>query len=141
LDVHWKTASIHILDENGKKVKAMTIRGGWDKMLAVLTELPRPWSVCDEASCGYGVLMPRSLWSGKGRAWLESVTLPNRSARIRQDILLDDLQVADDKIARVTAELDAIADGGAAVTVLRTIPGIGPRTAEAKRTIDEKTLA
>lgn len=221
LDVHWKTASIHILDENGKKVKAMTIRGGWEKMLAELKTLPRPWSVCYEASCGYGVLydwlsrmsskvvvahpgqarlifrtkrkndridaqklakllfldevpvvhvpsaqmrawreliefrtrlvnrrvavknalrallrsygvtMPRSLWSGKGRAWLEQVPLSGRSAQLRRDLLLDDLRVADDKIARVTAELDAIADGSAAVTVLRTISGIGPRTAEA----------
>jgi transposase len=221
LDVHWKTSSIHILDENGKKVKARTIRGGWEKMLAVLAGLPRPWSICYEASCGYGALydrlrrlssqvavahpgrarlifrskrkndridaeklakllfldevprvhvpapaarawreliefrcrlvekrvrvknalrallrgqgiaMPRSLWSRKGLAWLAAVSLPNLSAEVRRELLLDELDSLERKVARVTAELDRQAARQPAVSLLRTIPGIGPRTAEA----------
>lgn len=221
LDVHWKTSSIHILDENGKKVKAQTIRGGWEKLLTVLATLPRPWSICYEASCGYGALydrlrrlsskvvvahpgrarlifrskrkndridaeklakllyldevpqvhvpapaarawreliefrcrlvekrvrvknalrallrshgiaMPRSLWSRKGLAWLAAVALPNLSAEVRRELLLDELDGLERKVARVTAELDRLGARQPAVSLLRTIPGIGPRTAEA----------
>lgn len=221
LDVHWKTSSLHILDENGKRIKARTIRGGWEKMLGELAKLRTPWSICYEAGCGYGTLhdrlralgarvfvahpgrtrmifrskrkndridaeklakllflgevptvhvpsraarawreliefrcrlvekrgrvknalrallrslgiaMPRSLWSGKGLAWLAAVRLPGLSAQLRREMLLEELEQLEGKIARVTAALDRVAARSAAVTLLRTIAGVGPRTGEA----------
>lgn len=221
LDVHWRTSTYCILDSNGKKIKTRTVRGGWRLLLAELTTLPRPWSVCYEASCGYGVLhdrlsqmaakvvvahpgrlrlifrskrkndridaeklakllyldevpaahvpskavrdwramvefrrrlidrrvavknalrsllrshgiaMPRGLWTRKGLSWLAEVKLPSPLAGVRREILLDELQSLEQKVRRVTQLLDEIADRNSSVTVLRTIPGVGPRTAEA----------
>ncbi|HAU38369.1 MAG TPA: IS110 family transposase [Phycisphaerales bacterium] len=221
LDVHWRTSTLCILDENGGKVKTQTVRGSWEKLLAELAKVPRPWSVCFEASCGYGVLhdrlrklaarvvvahpgrlrlifrskrkndrldaeklakllyldevpaahvpspavrewraliefrralvdkrvrvknalrsllrslglaMPRGLWTKKGLAWLAATDLPSGSAAVRRDLLLDELESLRRKVKRVTSELDAIGASKASVAVLRTIPGVGPRTAEA----------
>ncbi len=40
----------------GRQVKCETIQGHWDKGLRTLAESPEPFSVCYEASCGYGYL-------------------------------------------------------------------------------------
>ena len=56
LDVHWRTSTVCILDENGKKVKGRTIRGGWPKLLTWLRRQKHPFAICYEASCGYGHL-------------------------------------------------------------------------------------
>lgn len=56
LDVHQHTTSACILNEDGKTVKQIRIRGRWSKMLAVLREIDHPFAVCYEASCGYGYL-------------------------------------------------------------------------------------
>ena len=61
LDVHWRTSSVCILDDNGKKVKEQTLVGDWQKLLGFLATLPKPWSICFEASCGYGHLYDRLL--------------------------------------------------------------------------------
>ena len=36
LDVHWKTTSVCILDENGKVVKEKTVSGHWESVMAYL---------------------------------------------------------------------------------------------------------
>ena len=59
LDVHYRTSSICILDENGRCVKRETVRGGWARLLERAKEIPRPFAVCFEASCGYGHLHDR----------------------------------------------------------------------------------
>jgi transposase len=59
LDIHWRRTTMCILDRNGKQVKQATIRGGWEKVLAVVADLPKPIAVCYEASCGYGHLHDR----------------------------------------------------------------------------------
>lgn len=46
-------------------------------------------------------------------------------------MLLTDLAACEQKLARITRELDRIAARHPAVTLLKTIPGVGPRTAEA----------
>ncbi len=73
LDVHQFTSTICILDENGKVVKIVTVRGGWKKRLAA------------HATC----------------------------------------------LKRLEKDLDARARTHPGVHLLRTIPGVGPRTAEA----------
>lgn len=56
LDVHKNRSSLTILDENGKEVKFREIRGNWTRVIAWFEEIPRPFSICFEASCGYGFL-------------------------------------------------------------------------------------
>lgn len=223
LDVHWTLTTMCILDENGKKVKARTIRGplwhipgvvrqaadghkfvivyeastsyGWlhDKLaemaekvivahpgqvrlifcskrksdridasklakLLYLDAVPtvhvpgqdvRAWRgmiehrrrVVDKRTRAKNALRallrthvietPRSLWSRKGLAWLEEVSLPSPSDNLRRDMLLADVRHFSRQIKTVEKELNRIARRHPGVVLLRTIPGIGPRTAEA----------
>ena len=74
---------------------------------------------------------PRSLWSRDGLAWLQSVELPTPITRLRRDTLMDDLTHACRQVARLERELDRIGRSHEGVRLLMTIPGVGPRTAEA----------
>jgi transposase len=77
-----------------------------------------------------GICPPRALWSGKGIAWLEALALDEASA-LQRDLLVADLKEAAAKVARVDKYLKTISDKHPGVSLLRTIPGVGPRTAEA----------
>ncbi len=57
--------------------------------------------------------------------------LPTRQIALQRDIGVEELDHLDTQINRVEKELSAIAKGHAGVFLLRTIPGVGPRTAEA----------
>src|SRR5688500_15167080 len=60
LDVHAKRSSLCILDSRGTVVKRLEVKGSWPKVLEqVAAQVPRPFSVCFEASCGYGYLHER----------------------------------------------------------------------------------
>ena len=60
LDVHARRSSLCILGPCGKVVKRLEVRGSWPKLLEqVASQVPRPFSVCFEASCGYGYLHER----------------------------------------------------------------------------------
>jgi len=221
MDVHLKTTSICILDENGRPVKRKTIHGRWDKVLSYCQQIDEPFAVVYEASCGYGYLYdalstmasrvqvahpghlrlifrskrkndrvdaeklakllyldevpavyvpsvdlrqwraliehrqsliakrvrckngirallrgqgiqpPKGLWSRLGRRWLEAVPLNGALLGIQRQTLLAELSMLDEQIKQVTAALDRLAASHPGVAVLRTIPGIGPRTAEA----------
>ena len=223
IDVHWRTSTVCILDENGKQVKMFTVPGGWRELLERLERLglPQPWAVCYEASCGYGYLHERlvrlaarvvvahpgalrlifrakrkndrvdaaklakllfldqvpavhvpsadvrswrmlieyrsrlidkrtrcknglrtllrshgiaagrSPWTGKGRAWLAGLEWPSLPARLQRDLLVAELEQFNQQVTMVTASLDRLARAHPAVGLLRTIPGVGPRTAEA----------
>jgi transposase len=224
LDVHARRSSLCILDPAGKVVKRLEVKGSWPRLMdQVASQVPRPFAVCFEASCGYGYLHERlsalarrvavahpgklrlifrskrkndrvdaekqakllyldqvpqvhvpsadvrawrglielrrklvgrrtavkaqlrallrsagacdapagkALWSKKGLQWLSAAELSGADA-LRRDLLLDELAQADGRVARVTKELDRRADAHPGVTLLRTIPGVGPRTAEA----------
>ncbi len=56
VDAHEKGSAIHILDERGKKHKAVTVKGRWPKAVEALKQVPGPMEVCFEASNGYGYL-------------------------------------------------------------------------------------
>jgi transposase len=223
LDVHYRSTAVCILNSNGKVVKQMNERGPWPKMIRILGDLKHPFSVCYEASCGYGalhdalrglakrvvvghpgqlrlifkskrkndrvdakklatllfldqvppvyvpsvgvrswrsfiefrhrlvakrtraknglrsllrghgVVQPsgRRLWAGKGRAWLAKVELPDDVATLQRDLLLEELGTLDAQIRRVEKKLNGVANQHPGVVLLRTIPGVGPRTAEA----------
>jgi transposase len=221
LDIHWKTTTICILDENGHQVKRRTICSGWRAVLGYCRQIKKPFAVCFEASCGYGylydelsemasrvvvahpgqlrlifrckrkndrvdaeklakllyldevppvyvpsvdlrhwrglieyrqtmvakrvrcknglrallrsqgIVAPKGLWSRRGIRWLESSALDGELLRIQRDTLLAELALFDMQIDRVTAVLDRLGALYPGVALLRTIPGVGPRTAEA----------
>lgn len=81
---------------------------------------------------GQGLTLPagKRLWSKKGLAGLAELELSG-AVGVQRDLLLEERTEIDSKIARVTRELDRIAREKPAVWLLRTIPGVGPRTAEA----------
>jgi transposase len=57
LDYHQNRSSLHILDAQGARFKAIEVKGTWKKLLEVIdAQVPRPFNLCFEASCGYGVL-------------------------------------------------------------------------------------
>ena len=224
LDVHARRSSLCILDPCGKVVKRLEVKGSWPKVLErVAAEVPRPFSVCFEASCGYGYLHERlsalaervavahpgklrlifrskrkndrvdaekqakllyldqvpqvhvpgadvrawrglielrrklvgrrtavkaqlrallrgagvcdapagkALWSKRGLKWLGAAELSEADA-LRRDLLLGELAEAEQRVGRVTRELDRRAGAHPGVALLRTVPGVGPRTAEA----------
>jgi transposase len=266
LDVHQRTSSLCILNENGKVVKQEKIKGDWDVLLLRLAMLGRPWCVCFEAGIGYGLLHdklaamaqrvevahpgrlrlifkskqkndrsdakklatllfldqvpqvwvpqigtrkwrelvefrarlvgkrtaaksslrtllrscgvrklvsdaqqteqgkraqgeegcggeagpavhprkgsagPRAkegttaqpgLWGKQGMELLARLDLPRFEDHLRRDCLLDQIRQFDDQVKKVEKELDRIAASQAGVGLLRSAPGVGPRTAEA----------
>lgn len=85
-------------------------------------------------SVGVDVPAGATLWTKAGRAWLASVELPEAEA-LRRSCLLAELEACEAQVRLLTAELDRIgaeqSRRGAGVRLLQTIPGVGPRTAEA----------
>lgn len=76
-------------------------------------------------------------WTLKNIEWLKSLTrpesemhLPERAAEHLAD-LIDEVEFYNAKIDRATDRLDRIVSENAGAQLLMTIPGIGPRTAEA----------
>jgi transposase len=82
---------------------------------------------------GHGIVAPRrqALWTRKGLAWLRQVGLPTPDAVLDRDLLFDDLERQQASLRRVERRLNQIAAAHPGVYLLRTIPGVGPRTAEA----------
>jgi len=72
----------------------------------------------------------RSLWTRKGQIWLDRLEFDN-ARTLMMRLLRSDLETIRSQIQDVEAQLDAIAAEHPNVALLRTIPGIGPRTAEA----------
>ena len=81
----------------------------------------------------YGIESPKGsrLWSRKGRFLVSNVVFPAATAALQRDLLLDELQHVEQGIHRAQKVLDAIARKHPGVMLLQTIPGVGPRTAEA----------
>ena len=73
---------------------------------------------------------PRSLWTRRGSAWLREIELPQLTA-LERDLLLEELAMYDRQLKAAEARLEQYARDNAAVALLRTIPGVGIRTAEA----------
>ncbi len=59
LDAHWRQSTICVLDNRGHKLASRTIRAGWSKVLEELGKIRKPFSVCFEASSGYGFLFEK----------------------------------------------------------------------------------
>ena len=72
-----------------------------------------------------------SLWTKKGVAWLRQLELPTPSQQLRRDLLLEEIETLNRQLRRLERELNARAQQTPAVSQLRSIPGVGIRTAEA----------
>ena len=79
---------------------------------------------------GLGIEAVKGLWTNKGLAWLEALELAPMDS-LRREMMLEDLGQTRKRMRQVEKELEKIAKGHAGVTLLRTIPGVGIRTAEA----------
>lgn len=223
LDVHQRSSTLCILDENGKRVKQQQVRGSWQKVMEFLGQLGHPFAICYEASCGYGALYDRlsrlakrvvvahpghlrlifrakrkndrcdagklamllfldqvppvyvpsgqvrswrafiefrhrlinkrtrcknqlrsllrghgvaavagkRLWTRAGMQWLEHVELPTEAAALQRDLVCEQLRHLEKQIKRVERMLNRMGRAHPGVMLLRTIPGVGPRTSEA----------
>src|SRR5512133_764087 len=57
LDYHQNRSSLEILDGNGARFKSLEVKGNWKDLLQKIDkEIPQPFKICFEASCGYGHL-------------------------------------------------------------------------------------
>jgi transposase len=81
--------------------------------------------------CGIKAPLTRQLWTAKGTQWLLSVIWPTAIESLRLQILLEESADLHQKIRTVINALDQLALSNPAVKLLQTIPGVGPRTAEA----------
>jgi transposase len=82
---------------------------------------------------GAGVVPPRSpgLWTKKGLAWLRQLELPTASQLLRRDLLREEVEGLNRQVRRLEQALNRRAQQTPAVARLRSIPGVGSRTAEA----------
>lgn len=72
----------------------------------------------------------KSCWSKVGRTWLTSLTF-DAARGFMVEMLLSEMDALTAQLGRLHDRLDEIAVAHPDVALLRTIPGIGPRTAEA----------
>ena len=82
---------------------------------------------------GAGVVPPRhpDLWTKAGLAWLRRLELPTVSQQLRRDLLLEEVEALSRQVRRIEQQLGRRARQLPAVARLRSIPGVGIRTAEA----------
>ena len=86
------------------------------------------------AARGRGAATPRRarrLWSKKGLAWLAAAQLLRGRRPAARPAAGGAGAGRSERVGRVTKELDRRADAHPGVALLRTVPGVGPRTAEA----------
>lgn len=120
--------AVHVPDQDGRAWRELIEfrRRSIDKQTKVKNQLR-----CLLRAGALHVPAKMGLWTRKGLAWLEQVDLPTTTAQLKREVLLDELAHLGRQIKRVTDELDRIAAGHPGVALLMTIPGVGPRTAEA----------
>ena len=80
-----------------------------------------------------GQLPPKNpgLWTKAGFAWLRQLALPTASQQLRRDLLVEEIETLTRQLRRIEHELNHRAQQVPAVLQLRSIPGVGIRTAEA----------
>ena len=80
-----------------------------------------------------GEVPPRNpkLWTKAGMQWLRLIDLPTSSQNLRRDLLIEEIEGFHRQVLRLDQELNRRGQESTAVQRLRTIPGVGARTAEA----------
>lgn len=77
-----------------------------------------------------GIVAPRKLWTQRGMAWLRSLKMTPVHT-VQRDMLLEELGMYERQIQSAEEVLAAYAADHPGVEMVRTIPGVGIRTAEA----------
>ena len=80
---------------------------------------------------GQGIDAPKSLWTRKGIAWLRSVSMVTELDELQRDILCEQLESLTRMIQRVHRLLNHVGRRHPGVQLLKSVPGVGVRTAEA----------
>ena len=82
---------------------------------------------------GLGIEMPpgQRLWTRAGLTWLRELDLRSDLNALRRDQLLERLALLQQMVRRAESVLNRIGRRHPGVGLLQTIPGVGPRTAEA----------
>jgi transposase len=80
-----------------------------------------------------GIQAPQKpgLWTRRGMAWLRQLGLANLMHALKRDLLVEEIDSLSDQLRRVEKELGRYSANSVAVQILQSIPGVGPRTAEA----------
>ncbi len=78
-----------------------------------------------------GIEAPKGLWTRKGMDWLRTVSLATELDELQRDILCEQIESLTRMIQRAHKLLNGIARRHPGVQLLKTIPGVGVRTAEA----------
>lgn len=73
----------------------------------------------------------KGVWSTRGLQILAALDVGSSAARLCRDQLLEELENCGEHLLRVEKELDMIAARHPGIALLRSIPGVGPRTSEA----------
>jgi transposase len=79
----------------------------------------------------HGIRGPRGLWGPRGLGWLQTAELSTELDAVQRDVLLERLRTLTEMIERVEQQLNRVAYRHPGVQLLKTIPGVGNRTAEA----------
>jgi transposase len=82
---------------------------------------------------GAGVAIPQhpGLWTKEGMRWLRGLELPTNSQLLRRDLLVEEIESLTRQVRRIEQQLNHLAQRSPGVLRLRSIPGVGARTAEA----------
>jgi transposase len=82
---------------------------------------------------GQGINAPRgrSLWSRKGLEWARAQQFSSPMTAFKRDQLVEEVEHFRRATGLAEKRLDAVGKVHPGVTLLRTMPGVGPRTAEA----------
>ena len=80
---------------------------------------------------GQGIPALKGLWTRKGLAWLRQQPLASTWLSLERDDALEQYVQLQKRLQKLTHELNRYGGANAAVRLLMTIPGVGPRTAEA----------
>jgi transposase len=78
-----------------------------------------------------GIATPKGLWTVKGTTWFATQGESDDAWTLRRDLLIEELRELKKKIKRVDLQLKSMSSPRPGVALLMTIPGIGPRSAEA----------
>lgn len=108
---------------------------GWRRLIShrhrLVKERIRVKNVLRALLRGLGMDVPKSLWCKAGLAWLRAQEFAYLGDALMRDDFLSRLEAVEQSIRRVEKELNVRAAQHPGVALLQTIPGVGPRTAEA----------
>jgi transposase len=121
--VEFRRATVDQRTRTKNALKALLRGCGIQKLL-----IPRPRKLSPEPLARAG---GKGWWAKRGVTVLREIALPTAPDRLRRDCLLRELAQFEDHLKEVEAQLDRLAEDHAGVALLRSIPGVGPRTAEA----------